>query len=86
MTDVAQNRVSLFEEVEDLRKDAKKHLIEFSNANDAKGNTVSKVDETLSAIKEDQKGFWVERNKWSKETKLPRPTRRPHPCPRFCTY
>ena len=67
LTNVAHNKLSLAEEVDDLKENAKKHFNEVYQAKKAKCITESKLNDTMRAIETDQKNFQDERARWKKE-------------------
>lgn len=61
MSNVAENRLALYEEIEELRQRSKKHFDELSKAENQKRITVSKLDDAMRAIDKDQEDTKAER-------------------------
>lgn len=61
MSNVAENRIALFEEVEELRQKKKKHFADLSKAENAQRIAESKLEDAKRAIKVNEDNLKAER-------------------------
>lgn len=57
MSIVAENRIALFEDVEELMEKSKKHFSELSKAENPQQIAESKLDDVIREIDRDQEDF-----------------------------